>query len=409
MINKTVLICEGGLFSSWAERLSREYKRVLLFRPWTRTFSHPNDYHIGRGYESFERVEHFWEHVDEVDTVVFLDIHFPDWADYLRKQGKRVWSAFYGEELELARIETKALLKNVGLPTGDYEVVEGVDSLRSFLKHHDNTVVKIPKLRGLTETFTAENYDLIRIKLEEIEHKLGGASTKQKFIVEHKIEALVESGYDGWCIDGKFPRTAVVGCEIKDCGSASKVTTYDRLPKEVQETNSKLSSTLRSYGYRGFFSTEIRVTKDSFYPIDFTCRAASPCGENLQELFSNLGEVIEGGVDGVIVEPKPAFPYAAQAMITSAFADENWLPIEIPPNVRQWFKLYHSCVIDGQEYIVPTGVDMEEIGSVVGVGQTLDAAIKRVEELAGLIHGYQVKVELDALAEAKEELEKVTG
>jgi hypothetical protein len=93
-------------------------------------------------------------------------------------------------------------------------------------------------------------------------------------------------------------------------------------------------------------------------------------------------------------------------MITSQFAEENWLPINIAPRDRSAFKLYHSCVIDRQEYIVPTGIDMEEIGSVVAIGDTIDAALARCQALAAQIEGYQVKVDLDALYEAKVELNK---
>jgi len=171
-------------------------------------------------------------------------------------------------------------------------------------------------------------------------------------------------------------------------------------------TNDKLAPLLEQYGYRGFWSTEIRVTKNNFYPVDFTCRAASPCGENLQELFSNIGEVIEAGAHGEIVEPKPVAKYAAQAMIESPFAEDNWLPISIPDIIRSQFKLYHSCKIENQEFIVPTGIDMPQCGTIVATGDTLDAAIKKVEEYAKQIEGYQVKVNTEALYEAKTELGK---
>jgi len=406
MINKTVMCIDGGLFGSWALRLAKEYKRVLHFRPWTRSFSHPNDYIISSGYPQVERIEHFWDHIEECDTFCFLDIHFPDWADYLRDQGKAVWSAFHGEELELYRAETKALLKKVGLPVGKYVVLNGMDELREHLEKHDDQIVKISKLRGLTETFESERYDLIKIKLDDIEHKLGGLADSQEFVVEEKIEAITESGFDGICIQGQFPKTSVVGYEIKDSGCASKVTPYNLLPKEVRETNDKLSGTLKNFGYQGFFSTEIRVTEDSYFPIDFTCRAASPAGESLQELFSNIGEVIEAGAHSEIVEPIAQHKYAAQAMIKSEFAAESWLPIYIPKKARDRFKLYHAARVDGQEFIVPTGIDMAEIGSVVGVGNSIDEAIKDCEKLAKQIEGYQIKVNTDALHEAKEELEK---
>src|SRR6266481_4492730 len=207
MIPKTILIAEGGLFTSWAFRLAKEYERVLLFRPWTRSFSHPNDYRIASGYSEFERAEHFWEHVDEADTICFLDVHFPDWATHLRQLGKPVWSAFYGEDLELYRAETKEKLKQVGLPVSPYEVVYGMDELRDWLKDHPDQYVKISKLRGLTETFHSETYDLVKVKLDDIEHKLGGASSTQEFICEDAIDSITETGYDGWCIDGQFPKT----------------------------------------------------------------------------------------------------------------------------------------------------------------------------------------------------------
>jgi hypothetical protein len=281
-----------------------------------------------------------------------------------------------------------------------------MEELRKHLQKHPRQVVKISKLRGLTETFTADDYDLIKIKLDEIEHKLGGNSEAQEFVVEDKIEAITESGYDGWNIRGVFPQTSVVGYEIKDSGSVSKVTEYDSLPPEVVETNEKLAPVLQEYGYQGFISTEIRVTEDSFYPIDFTCRAASPCGENLQELFSNMGEVVEAGAHGEIVEPVPVAKFAAQAMIRSDFAEDNWLPIYIEPKVRNNFKLYHSCIIDGQEFVVPTGIDMVELGTVVATGNTIDEAIKNCEALAKKIEGYQVHCDTKVLEEAKEEMEK---
>lgn len=406
MINKTILIAEQGLFGSWAFRLAQEYERVLLFRPWTRTFSHPNDYYIATGYEQFQRVEHFWDHVWEADTICFLDVHFPDWALYLRTMGKPVWSAFYGEQLELDRLFLKDTLDDVNLPVAPYQVVYGMDELRRYLQRSNDQYVKISKLRGLTETFHAQTYDLAKVKLDEIEYKLGGAAATQQFICEDSIDAITESGYDGWCIDGQFPKTSVISCEIKDAGSASIIKPYNLLPKEVRETNEKLSGVLETYGYRGFFSTELRVTKKSFFPTDLTCRAASPCGENLQELYSNIGEVIDAGAHGELIEPKPTAKYAAQAMISSQFAEDNWLPINIPDDIRQYVKLYHACKIEGQEYIVPTGIDMAEIGTIVCTGDTLDEAIKGVKEYAKQIEGYQIKVNTDALYEAKKELAK---
>jgi hypothetical protein len=119
-----------------------------------------------------------------------------------------------------------------------------------------------------------------------------------------------------------------------------------------------------------------------------------------------MGEVIEAGAHGEIVEPKPISKYAVQAVIESPFSEEHWLPINIPEEIRSYVKLYNCCVIEGQEYIVPTTVDMPQIGSVVCTGDTLDSAIKKVEQYASQIEAYQLKVNVEALQQAKVELGK---
>lgn len=409
MINKCLCVVENGLFQSWAHRLAKDYDRVLLFRPWAESFSHLNDRYIGTGYESFERIENFWDHVQEVDTFCFADVHFPDWADHLRLLGKNVWSPFYGEELELLRFETKQLLTDIGIKVAPYEVVYGITALRDYLEEHDDQYVKVSKFRGVTETFHSQNYALVRVKIDELEHELGGASNIQEFIVEEAVEAVSEVGYDGFTIDGQFPKTSTFGCEIKDAGYLGVVKPYAQFPKEIRQVNDKLSEVLKQYGYRGFFSSEIRITKDAFYPVDFTCRAASPAGEALQELYSNWGEIIEGGSQGDLVEPTVTSKYAAQAILTSNFATQNWLPISIPEKIRDKFKLYHSCIVEGQEYVVPTaGVEMIELGSVVGVGNTPDEAIKKVKEYVDQAEAFELKNKVDSLADAKKELFKAS-
>lgn len=407
MINKTVLVCEGGLFQSVAHRLAREYKRVLYFRPWTSSFSHPNDLHIGEGYPDIERVESIWDHIDEVDTFCFPDVYFTPEQMYLRSIGKPVWGAGRGEELEMLRGETKELMEEIGLPVTPWERIAGMNALRKFIQKNEGWHVKVSVVRGLTESFHAATYDLLKPKLDSIEHELWGRAEIQEFIVEQGIPDALEIGYDGYSIDGKFPKTAVYGVEIKDCGYVAQVKPYDSIPKECRFVNEKLSPVMKDYGYRGFFSTEIRVGKDKKpYLIDVTARAASPAGECYQELYENLGEIVEAGAHGVLVDPKTSAKFAAQAILTSSFAEENWLPVNVPDKIRNNVKLYHSAMVDDQQFIIPTDCDMTEIGSVVATGNTLDEAIKKVSEYAGIIEAFGLKCKTDSLEEAKTELAK---
>lgn len=407
MINKTLLCFDHGIFQSVAHRLARDFKRVFYFRPWQSSFSHPNDLKIGAGYDDIEKVETWLDLIDEVDIFCFPDIGFPSEQEYLRSIGKAVWGAGNGEELEMLRGETKELMKEIGLPVQPWEAVVGMDALREFLKEHENWHVKVSRVRGLCESFESKSYELSKPKLDSIEHELGGMAEVQEFIVEQGIPDAIEVGYDGYCIDGAFPKTAVYGVEVKDCGYAAMVKPYSMIPKECQIVNQKLAPVMKDYGYRGFFSTEIRIGKDKKpYLIDVTARAASPAGECYQELYENFGEIVHGGSRGILVEPVCKFKFAAQAILISTFADENWLPINVPDEIRNNVKLYHSCKLEGQEYIVPTDADMIEIGSIVATGNILDEAIKKVQKYAGMVEAFGLKCKTDSLKEAKTELSK---
>lgn len=409
MIKKTALICDHGLFQPLAHRLAEDYERVLYFRPWVSSFSSANDFQIGRGYDNVLRVEAYEPYFDDKDvTWVFPDLHFADLQTWLRKQGRAVWGAGHGEELELLRGEVKQLMSEIGLPVKKWTTVDGMEELRDYLKDHENVYVKISKFRGICETFCSPSYDLVKPKLDDIEHDLGGLAEVQEFIVEHPVDDATEVGYDGLSIDGVFPKIALCGVEIKDVCYFGKITPYAVLSEQVREVNKKLSPVMKQYGYRGFFSTEIRVAKDKKpYLIDLTCRHASPAGEALLEIVENMGEVIEGGANGELVELKPRGNFVAQAMLLSDFAIGNWLPISIPENIRQHVHLYHSCRINGMEYVVPTGADMPQIGSVTAYGETPQQAIKLCQQYVKKIEAFGLKDNTDKMADAQKELEKV--
>lgn len=407
-INRTAIILDQGLFQPLAHRLARDYDRVLYFRPWVSSFPHAKEYYIGSGYPRVERVESYEEYFDEENvTWVFPDLHFAPLQKWLRSKGRAVWGAGNGEELELMRAETKELLKEIGLPAKPWAVVEGMESLRTHLEKHENVFVKISALRGISETFCSPSYELVKPKLDEIEHELGPLADTQEFVIETPVETDVEVGYDGWNIDGEFPKTALVGVEKKDACYFGQMKPYASLPEGVREVNRKLAPIMKGYGYRGFFSTEIRVGKDKKpYLIDITARHASPAGESILELVENISEIIEAGAHGKLVEIKPKAKYVAQAMLCSDFAQKNWLPVSIPDEIREHVHLYHSCRAGELEYVVPMDLDMSQIGSVTAAGATPEAAIKLCKEYADQIEAFGLKDSCDKLGEAAQELAK---
>src|SRR5690349_8849306 len=110
MIDRTALILDHGLFQPLAHRLAREYSRVLYFRPWVSSFSHPKDWYVGTGYDRVERIDAYEPYFDDESvTWVFPDLHFADLQTWLRSKGRAVWGAGHGEELELMRGPVKDL------------------------------------------------------------------------------------------------------------------------------------------------------------------------------------------------------------------------------------------------------------------------------------------------------------
>lgn len=404
----TVCIYDNGLFTSLAATLSQSFGRTLYFSNWVTSFPRSNSLLLGEGVANILRINSIWPHIDGIDLFVFPDIFDGPLQLYLRKLGKRVWGSGLAESLEFERAKSKKWLKQVGLPVGPYVVCKGVAELRRHLQRHDNVFVKISRSRGDMETFHARSYDLIEPRLNELEHVLGAKGQITEFIVEEPIECKAEVGYDGFCIDGQYPRKALFGVESKDKGYVGCVMPYASLPRPLQFVNGKLAPLYRDLKYRGFWSSEVRIAEDGTpYLIDPCCRMASPPGELYQYLIENLAEVLWHGAEGELVEPKWRHPWGAQLILTSDWAEHGWQPIEFPDDAEFHVKLHYHTVIGGKHYYVPQAVTMPEIGAVVAGGDTKEAAIKAVTRIAETVSGYDVKWDAAALEEASEGMEKL--
>lgn len=403
MIDATVMVLECGLFQSVAHVLTSQFKRVLYYRDANQSFPTANDLAIGTGY-SFERVTSIWEHYEEVDIWIFPDIGYGDFQEWLKKQGKATFGSGVAGEFEQYRVEAKGILKECGLPVNAFEVVIGMDALREYLQKHEDVFVKLSLARGVTESFHSENYELVKVKLDEIEFKLGGVADEQEWIIEKPIKAIGEIGYDGITIKGQFWKMGIAGVEKKDCGYFCAVKPYEQLPKSLKVTNTKLSPQFEEWDYCGWWSTEMRGE----YLIDPTCRMASPAGESYLTLITNWGEIIEAGSRGELVEPKWAGKYAAQVMLVCQDAKTQWVPVQIDEAVRPHVFLYHSMrKPDGTEYVVPTDAKMAEIGNCVGIGNTPEEAIIMCQKVCAGVKAYGLKNESAVLDEARKELAKL--
>lgn len=405
--SRTVLVIDAGLFLPLAFRLARDFGKVLFHSPMSKPFPCVGDAVIGDGFGEIEVVRDLFKHgMVEHDVVVIPDVGHSDL--HYDCTGMNVWGSGDGDRLELDRQFLKDYQAEHGMDVPPYVKLKGLSALREHLTYNPDVYVKMSRYRGTMETFHSVNYKLSEPWLDELAVKLGPLQERVTFIVEDAIDAVAELGFDGFCIDGEFPKVAVQGIEAKDRGYIGVVTPYADLPEELRDVNAPLKPFLKENRYRNFFSTEVRITdKDEVFLTDPCCRHASPAGECLLELYGNLGEIIWEGAQGNLVEPEYTAKYAAQALIDHPDpGTEHWRLVDVPAEVRQWVKLYFACEVDGRQAIPPLAWNHETIGSVVGLGHTLEEAIDAVKEHAKALDGQGLTIRTDALGDVLKEMQE---
>jgi hypothetical protein len=410
--DKTVLVYCQPLFVSLAERLARDFGKVYLHVPFSGSFPTMNHGRVGEGLPGVELVDDiFGKHFDKVDLFVFPDLYNAPLQIHLETMGKRVWGARNAEELEIYRELCKEKMEEMGLPVQPWKIIKGVDKLREHLKAHKDQHVKIDRWRGVTETFFAPDYEAVEMKIDAIQNNIGAFKDTLEFIVEDNLPDRVEVGIDTICIDGQYPINTLFGIEAKDCGYIGQMVKWNEIPEPLRRWNEKFAPLFAQYGCRGSVSNEVRIGKDMDpYMVDATIRAPSPPSELWQELFTNLAEMMWEGADGVLVEPEPAGKWGVEVILKSHWAKDNWQPVLYPEEFANQIKLYNCVVIDGKRYVVPQNEDMEEIGAVVGWGETLEAAMEHCKKAGDSIKGYGIKFNMggaESVNEQIEEMEKI--
>lgn len=408
--SKTVLVYDYGQFVELAITLSKDFGRVLYFAPWVIGGSPTSPMRaIGDGIDGVERVDEIWSHIDDVDLVVFPDVHEPELQEDMVKRGKRVWGCRGGAELEVDRVASKEIARRLGIKVPPYVVVTGVDALTKHLQANNDQWVKIDGTRGDMETFHSPTFEDVEQQVDKLASDLGPKKNIMRFICEQSIDPAVEAGYDGYTVDGKFPNESLIGIETKCQAYIGKTMRYAQLPAQVREVNDKLSPALKRYGYRGFISTEIRCTKDLAYLIDPCCRCGSPPSELYQVMIDNLGEIIWEGAGGLVIEPEYRAKFGAMVLLQSEWASDEWQHVSFPEKYRENVKLHNLTVIDGEHYVIPFVDRRTQIGAVVAMGNTADEAINECKKICDEVKGHMIEKPVAALDKAREQLEKLIG
>ena len=172
------------------------------------------------------------------------------------KAGLGSSGATVSHELEINRKEAKAYFKKLGLPQGPYEVVKGMTALRNYIKKRDKDKVwvKISLTRGDTETFSAEGYDSVKNRLDDMTARFGPTSEFREFIVDDNLPDTLDLAIDTYSVDGQFPSKSLLGNEQKDEGYIGVVKEWAKMPPRLVDIYEALSPALKDYEYRNFFA-----------------------------------------------------------------------------------------------------------------------------------------------------------
>jgi hypothetical protein len=404
---KSVAVIDNGLFAELASTLSRSFGKVYYTSPWLADFPSSAKVEIGEGFSDYERIRSIWEVIDDVDLFIFPDLHQGELQEYLQSQGKRVFGARNGDELETQRTQAKAYFKELGIPQAPYEVIDGMDKLRKYLKgRKDKVWVKISLTRNDTETFPVEGYEGSKNRLDKLEADLGPAAAEMEFIVEDDLPDTLDIAIDTYCIDGKFPTKALLGTEKKDEGYICAVKDWSQMPPKLTDIYETLSDPLEKYEYRCMLSLESRMGTGETFLCDPCCRGGSPPFELQLNMIKNLAEIMWEGADGNLIEPEFAGKYGVQFIVESKWVVNNPLLVEFPERYRDQIKFRYATQFGKELWIMPQRSDTPGFASIVVCGDSIDSCFDEAREISSSLKGIQVEACIGSVAGLRENLEE---
>lgn len=411
---KTALVVDDGQFVELALRLARDFGKVYYHNPsLIEGFPKVSKSAIGNGFDEIEWVEEIWPVKNEVDLFVFPDIFNSGLQLELEAQGKRVIGSRTGDRLETQRIGFKKVQERLGLLVPKHLVKDGLTALRQHLSTVQDRWIKFSRFRGSFETEHHINYDLSMAWLNDLACELGPVAEDISFLVEEPIRGEIEFGYDGFCFDGEFPPLTMFGPEVKSKSYIGAVTKYENLDERLRSVNEMLGRELASDSYRNFFSTEVRIARDDenfkdgdAILIEPTCRIPSPPFEAELENYANLSEILWHGSTGNIVTPEMDSEFAVVCRILHDAKPKGWRSLQIPDDLRKWVKLYDAFKLNGLYHIAPKEPHAKRIGAVVGLGDTIEAAIDHCRGTLDGLADQPISSEIHSLVEALKEIKE---
>jgi hypothetical protein len=404
----TACVSDYGTFQDLAKCLSGKCSKLYIYTPYEDEYRDVKRCCLGDGMPNVERCNDFMEPeiFDAIDLFCFPDIWSGGIQRYLRRAGKAVWGSMGAHDLELYRTRFLSTLEKQHLPVAPSVVIRGLDNLAAYLKEHKDQWVKVNRYRANMETWHHIDYEHSRPELARLAVEFGGLADFIVFVVQAPIPDAKEIGYDGIFVAGAgYPPQSFQGYEAKNELYLGSLLEASRLPDCVQEVNEAMAPVYEQLGYRNFIATEIRKTEDTFYFIDPTNRQAGQTMEHYYRNCANLPELIWAGANGELLQPEFESTHAAEATLhyTGAGGD-GWRVLKVPEDARARIQLYHYCEPD--EYChFPPGLN-DEVGVVVGLGDSVEECIEDLKANFALLEGEPVEIHCEGFAELIEQIEE---
>lgn len=401
----TFLVWDHGLFLPLAIELAKTAKRVIYYNAaLVDAFPTLAKCVVGDGYPYVEVTDEPFALLKEIDCAVFPDIYHSDVQLHLESLGIPVWGSREGDKLEIYRGRFLKALDEVGLEVPEHTTVNGLSALRGILSHMPEAYVKISRFRGTMETFHWRGMSQDEDWLHMMAVKLGPAKENMVFYVFAPIDTDIEVGMDTYCVDGSTPSEVVVGYEWKDKGYFGSVTSLALVPRPLWDVSAAFAPELQGHRYRNFISSEVRIKGDHFYFIDPTRRAGVPSGLSQFKLYANLPEIILGGAQGELVQPKVKALFSCECVMSAKGEKSCWTVVDFPDELRDSIGCGGSCQIDGRICWPPDDSGEHEIGWLHSMADTPKACIQAMlDKAAELPDG--VTAATDSLADLLKEIE----
>jgi len=389
---------DTGLSLDHAISLGSKGNVVYYFTEYRTRYPHIEDYISGYGFNEIQKVMDYGTVLDNVDVIVFSDVGFATFSNYLRKHGKAVFGAsILGEQLENDRVFMLSTMQKLGIKVPQHTVLQGKKALLDHAeKYGFPFYVKLNIFRGNFETMKVNSMSELILALEE--SKFGMLCDELTFIVTKPVKG-VEIGVDTFFNGNEFLYPINFGNEVKGTGSQ-----HNKIVDECvwDEVLISLEEYLKNSGYRGAISFEGIYDGNDISLLDVTARLFYPASSIYPANLENYDDVIYAVANGEHIIPKFKKKYAVTFVMTRE-RENRWTKINMEsPELFNTNVFFPRGVIKANNEIWAVPND-RIIAVVVGLGDSYNESLQEAIRISKTLSANESAIDYSSVERYKED------